>query len=131
MGRKDNAAKARALADAGYEVIITFKERTKPDGEPYLICLADGRPVAGAAGGGYCRRGSCLGDFVNLAFPDLLMKLDPEKFYGLSSPGIIDGARGEKEVESILDAVGYSLKTRYGKGGREERILTKKGGGTC
>ena len=131
MGRKENAEKARKILDAGIEVVITFKEKTKPDGEPYLTCLADGKPVAGAAGGGYCRRGSCLGDFVNLAFSDLLTTLDPERFYGISSLGIVDGARGEKEVESILEAIGYSLKTRYGKAGREEHVLTKKGGGTC
>lgn len=125
MGRKENAEKARKILDAGIEVVITFKERTKPDGMPYLTCLVEGRPVAGASGGGYCRTGSCLGDFANLAFPDLLEKLDLKDFYGFAQPGLIDGSRGETEVGKILKAIGYDLTHRYGRAGCEEYVIRK------
>lgn len=117
MSRKDNAQRARMKLDAGLEVEVVLRSTRKNDGSTYLSASVDGRPVSGASGGGYCREGVCLGDFVNLAFPEELRSLDSKGLYALSD-GVVDGATGVKEVGRVLARLGYTMTNRYGRSGK-------------
>ena len=94
----------------------------------YNICTlyVDGYKVSSCHGGGYDMAGTCLGEWMKLAFRNYLKRLNPKDFYGLSfykpgkryrplkhwRPGCItrlNGACGFSSMESILQAFGLYL----------------------
>ena len=93
----------------------------------YNICTlyADGYKVS-TCNGGYDMAGTCLGEWIKLAFRNYLKRLTPSNYYGLSfykpgkryrplkhwRPGCIvkiDGACGFSSMKSILAELGFYL----------------------
>lgn len=81
-------------------------------------CLWNGEVVAEAQGGGYCVRGSLIGDFITKAFQERLgeLKDDPELEIHHYAEGscIVDGAIGMSYLERLLSAIGnYNIREAY------------------
>lgn len=90
--------------------------------------LVDGETIARAGGCGYDRWGKVLGDAIQALFPDEVKKLadkhcktkysngkarKADKFYGMfknaSGAPYLDGGCGSREMQTILNAIGFSL----------------------